>query len=309
MNPSEDGSSAKSSPNGSWWGRSPQPVAHPSLVSLQERKGKSSPLGVAWGIPADFEVPTENPSPPPAPSSKDKSSHGGLSLRAFSSTSLPLTPQSSSCFSLGGYWFGHGMKSNQRQRITFQIYQGESPSPGELWQKKRQERGTKEMILALFYSWRPEAESWDPRSSDLCKTMGSPSPMGGYEPDPSAESCCHVSITQLHLRSSETFLSGRKMIIYVQRWEVSQLSAFLAAITAWETSVCEKGRIKRWIVGHSAKNKLAGFLLRQSVAAQIHTLTHKTKCQQIIFPSKEDDLLISITLSWIRKIHQFFLSL
>lgn len=127
-----DRPSAKSSPGGSWWGRSLQHVAHPALVSLQERKGKISPLGAAWGNPADFEVPMESHSAPLVPTSKDKCSSGGVSLRAFSSTSPALTPQASSCFPLGGYWFGHRMKSN----LTFQICQGESLCPRELWNKE-----------------------------------------------------------------------------------------------------------------------------------------------------------------------------
>lgn len=77
------------------------------------REGKTSPLGEAWGNPADFEVPPETPSPLLAQSSKDEPASGRVSLRAFSSTFPAVTCPSSSCFHLGSYWFCHRIKTTK----------------------------------------------------------------------------------------------------------------------------------------------------------------------------------------------------
>lgn len=79
---------------------------------------------------------------------------------------------------------------------------------------------------------------------------------------------------------------------FVNRRDVSQLSAFLVVITHWET--CAKGRIKRWIVGCCGKNKLTAFQLHDSDAARIHVLTHKNTKR---IYSSQDHIRINVTLS------------
>lgn len=141
------------------------------------RKGKTSPLGEAWGNPADFEVLPETPSLLLAQSSKDKPASGRVSLRASSSTFPALTSPSGSCFHLGSYWFCHRIKTTKGKESPSK-YTKVKASALESFGRMRQKRNSEGIIWALFYTWRPEAGSWDPHSSDLCKTMGSPNPMG-----------------------------------------------------------------------------------------------------------------------------------
>lgn len=133
----------------------------------------------------------EPPSPLLAPSSKNKAS----SLGAFSSI-CPAPLSASEVTDLATGW------SATKGRAIFQICQGESLCPGELWEEEIKKRGTTEMVLGWFCSWWPSAQRWDPPGGDLCKLMISTNPFCMSQILPQSP----ISITQIHPCDSNAFL-------------------------------------------------------------------------------------------------------
>lgn len=76
-----------------------------------------------------------------------------------------------------------GWKATKGKEISSQ-YNKVKASALENSGRKRQKKGFKEIILACFYSWRPEAQSWDFHSSNLCRPMSSLTSMVGWRPLP-----------------------------------------------------------------------------------------------------------------------------
>lgn len=173
-----DGSSAISSPSGSWLGISLKPAAHSTLVSLPQERINTSPIWVAWRNLADFKVPAGILSLPLALSSKDSlGSVWGLFLPLICHWDPGVAPVSPSQFAD----LAIGWKAT-KSKETPSKYNKVKAAALENSGRKREKKGTKEIILARFYSWRPEAQSWDPHSSNLCKTTSSLRSMVGWRP-------------------------------------------------------------------------------------------------------------------------------
>lgn len=180
-----------------------------------------------------FQGAADIPSLPLALSSKDKLSCSGVRLFLplichWDPGVAPVSPSQVADLAIG--W------KATKGKETPSKYNKVKTSALENSGRKRQKKGTKEIILACFYSWRPEAQSWALHSDNLCKTTSSLRSMvgwrplhwvqqqrfhhmGWYKPNHSVKSCC--SYTCVALKPSQmgeklSFVHGDGMFLSFQ---------------------------------------------------------------------------------------------